>query len=276
MILLVSEYLPPTKIDYKIVDERHIVTVFKMIQDLLEVKMVKGRLQKNQFQALMEKLPKNHKARWFSGAALNASEQGMAAVLSTVLSRLNVFLDNRTIQSGTVSRGKEDPTKNLIMIERALMTSDELKSIPKGRFIVMKTGTHPMKSQLRLFLDWGIVFDKQYFVKEKSNSTVYYGDKNVIEMNILKEAGAKKLQDPEPEERNRRSSRGRKFANLSNLSHTLCSGTYIKASVSPSLAVGKNIPLFFNFAVSIEMFRISPSNVSIMLFLYPITSTAWV
>ena len=28
------------------------------------------------------------------------------------------------------------------MIERPLMTPDELKSIPKGSFVVMKTGTH--------------------------------------------------------------------------------------------------------------------------------------
>ena len=36
------------------------------------------------------------------------------------------------------------------------MTPDELKSMPKGSFIVAKTGVHPMKVKLRLFLDWGI------------------------------------------------------------------------------------------------------------------------
>ena len=30
--------------------------------------------------------------------------------------------------------------------------------IPKGHFIVMKTGTHPMRTRLRLFLEWGITF----------------------------------------------------------------------------------------------------------------------
>ena len=41
----------------------------------------------------MDKLPPEHKARWFAGAALNSAEQAMASVLSTVLSRLNAFLD---------------------------------------------------------------------------------------------------------------------------------------------------------------------------------------
>ena len=46
------------------------------------------------------------------------------------------------------------------MMERPLMSPDELKSIPKGHFIVMKTGTHPMQTRLPLFLDWGITFDE--------------------------------------------------------------------------------------------------------------------
>ncbi len=46
----------------------------------------------------MSKLPSEHKARWFAGAALNTSEQAMASVLSTVLSRLNSFLDSELEQ----------------------------------------------------------------------------------------------------------------------------------------------------------------------------------
>lgn len=30
------------------------------------------------------------------------------------------------------------------------MTPDELKSIPKGQFVVMKSGSHPMRTRLRL------------------------------------------------------------------------------------------------------------------------------
>ena len=63
---------------------------------------------------------------------------------------------SRTVMSGSISRGKNDPSQSLQMIQRPLMTPDELKSIPKGHFIVMKTGTHPMQTRLRLFLEWGL------------------------------------------------------------------------------------------------------------------------
>ena len=46
----------------------------------------------------MGKLPDNHKAKWFAGAALNTSDQAMASVMSTVLSRLNAFLDSELEQ----------------------------------------------------------------------------------------------------------------------------------------------------------------------------------
>ncbi len=328
VILLVAEYLPPTEIDGKKIDCRHIISVFKLVQDLMAPSRVKG---KSQFQLLMDKLPDNHKARWFAGAALNSAEQAMASVLSTVLSRLNAFLDSemeqilcfetaidtekfcneksalfvvlpeedltkyfmvslmiqqlyreilavadenggrlknrvmfycdelgtlpaigslelifsasrsrrlsmvpiiqslgqlqknygkegaeiivdncqdvifggfapnsqtaevlskamgsRTVLSGSVSRGRNDPSQSLQMMERPLMTADELKSIPKGNFVVMKTGAHPMRTKLRLFLDWGITFDAVYAVPEKGNRKVIYADKQTLEENIVR------------------------------------------------------------------------------------------
>lgn len=53
---------------------------------------------KNKFQALVEPLPDEHKAKWFAGAALNTSEQSMSSVMSTALSRLNSFLDSELEQ----------------------------------------------------------------------------------------------------------------------------------------------------------------------------------
>ena len=334
VILLLSEYLPPTTEDP--VERRHIVSVFKLVQDLLEPSKVKG---KSLFQVLMSKLPSDHKARWFAGAALNSAEQAMASVMSTVLSRLNAFLDSeleqvlcfdsaidaekfaaeksaiflilpeedttknfmaglmiqnlarelfavadenggklknrvvffcdelgtmppfdilplfsagrsrrltlvpiiqslaqleknygkegceiiqdncqdtifggfapnsqtaevlskalgsRTVLSGSVSRGKNDPSQSLQMMERALMTPDELKSIPKGTFVVMKTGTHPMKTRLRLFLEWGITFGKPYAVPERANRQVKYANREDLERNILAKHPAKQEQN---------------------------------------------------------------------------------
>ena len=325
VILLLAEFLPPD--DEHPEERRHIISVFKMVQELLEPSRVKGR---SQFQLLMAKLPAEHKAKWFAGAALNSAEQAMASVMSTVLSRLNAFLDSemeqilcfdtaidaekfcntksaifivlpeedltkyfmvslmiqqlyreilsvaddnggklsnrvvfycdelgtippieslqlifsasrsrrllmvpiiqsfgqlqknygkegseiivdncqctifggfapnsqtaetlsralgsRTVMSGSVSRGKNDPSQSLQMMERPLMTPDELKSLPKGQFIVMKTGAHPMQTRLRLFLEWGITFDAVYEVSEKAERKVAYADKDELERKIL-------------------------------------------------------------------------------------------
>ena len=327
-ILLMAEYLPPIQSEGGIAtDCRHIVSVFKLVQDLLAPSKVKG---KSEFQLLMDKLPSEHKARWFAGAALNSAEQAMASVLSTVLSRLNTFLDSeleqvlcfnctidaetfaseksaiflilpeedttknfmaglmiqnlsrelfviadenggrlknrvvlycdefgtmpqfdtlplfsagrsrqltvvpiiqslsqleknygkegaeiivdncqdtifggfapnsqtaevlskslgsRTVMSGSVNRGKNDPSQSLQMMERPLMTADELKSIPKGHFVVMKTGTHSMKTRLRLFLDWGITFEGVFTVPERAQRKVNYADKQTLEENIVR------------------------------------------------------------------------------------------
>ena len=318
VILLLAEYLPPKRIHGELRERRHIVSVFKLVQELLAPSILPG---KNEFQLLMDRLPEEHKAKWFSGSALTAAEQSMASVMYTVLSRLNTFLDseleqvlcfdstidaesfaakksaiflilpeedqtknfmaglmiqtlsrelfsvadehdgklpsrvvffcdelgtmpafdilplfsagrsrrltlvpiiqslaqleknygkegaeiltdncqdtifggfapnsqtaevlskalgNRTVLSGSISRGKNNPSQSLQMIERPLMTPDELKSIPKGHFIVMKTGTHPMQTRLRLFLEWGITFGEPYQVSQQAARKVYYASK---------------------------------------------------------------------------------------------------
>lgn len=325
VVLLLAEFLPPEDGEP---DVRHIVSVFKLVQDLLAPS--KTAKHKSQFQVLMDKLPPEHKARWFAGAALNASEQAMASVMSTVLSRLNAFLDSeleqvlcfdgninaekfaaeksaiflilpeedttknfmaglmiqnlsrelfavadenggklknrvvlfcdelgtmppfdilplfsagrsrrltlvpiiqslaqleknygregceiiqdncqdtifggfapnsqtaealskalgsRTVLSGSVSRSKNDPSQSLQMMERPLMTADELKSIPKGSFIVMKTGSHPLRTRLRLFLEWGITFEEPYTVPERVQREVRYADKTQLVKSIQK------------------------------------------------------------------------------------------
>ncbi|GAX89425.1 type IV secretory system conjugative DNA transfer family protein [Effusibacillus lacus] len=64
---------------------------------------------------------------------------------------LSRSLGNKTVLSGSVTRGKYDPSQSLQMIQRPLMTPDELKTLPKGSFIVAKTGACPMKTSLKLF-----------------------------------------------------------------------------------------------------------------------------
>ena len=322
VVLLLAEYLPPSETDGK--EVRHIASVFKLVQELLET----TSFGKNRFQLLMSRLPSDYKAKWFAGAALNASDQAMASVLSTVLSRLNAFLDSemeqilcvdsaldaetfasekcaiflilpeedntknfmaglmiqnlarelftvadehngklpnrvvffcdelgtmpafdilplfsagrsrkltlvpiiqslaqlkqnygeegaeiiadncqdtifggfapnsqtaevlskamgsRTVLSGQVTRGKDSNSQNLQMMERALMTPDELKAMPKGQFVVMKTGTHPMQTHLRLYEDWGITFEEPYTIQDHGRRLVAYADRRMLEQRI--------------------------------------------------------------------------------------------
>ena len=302
------------------------LSVFKLVQELLAPS---GHNKKTGFQVLMDNLPSTHKARWFAGAALNTSEQGMASVMSTVLSRLNAFLDSeleqvlcfdsaidaehfaaeksaiflvlpeedstknfmaglmiqnlsrelfsvadehggklqnrvvfycdelgtmppfdilplfsagrsrkltlvpiiqslaqleknygkegaeiigdncqdtifggfapnsqtaetlskalgsRTVLTGSVSKGKDNTSQSLQMAERALLSPDELKNLPKGNFIVMKTGTHPMRTKLQLYFKWGISFEEPYRVPERAQREVYYAGKEELLMNII-------------------------------------------------------------------------------------------
>lgn len=319
IVMLLAEFILPEKDG---TEKRHIVSAFKLVQDLLAAPG--GGRGKNGFHVLMDMLPSVHKARWVAGAALTAADQAMASVMSTVLSKLNAFLDSeleqvicrdnpidaerfasskcaifvvipeedptknfiaslmiqnlsrelfsvadenrgrlknrvviyadefgtmppfdilplfsagrsrrltlvpiiqslaqleknygkegaeiicdncqdtifggfspqsktadalsaalgsRTVLSGSVSQGKES-SQSLQMMERALMTPDELKSIPKGEFVVMKTGTHPMRTKLRLFLDWGITFDPDgYRMPERAARKISYIDQGEL------------------------------------------------------------------------------------------------
>ena len=324
VILLLAEYVPPDSAGH---EKRHIVSVFKLVQELLAPS---GQGKKTGFQILMDNLPSTHKARRFAGAALNTSEQGMASVMSTVLSRLNAFLDSeleqvlcfdsaidaehfaaeksaiflvlpeedstknfmaglmiqnlsrelfsvadehggklqnrvvfycdelgtmppfdilplfsagrsrkltlvpiiqslaqleknygkegaeiigdncqdtifggfapnsqtaetlskalgsRTVLTGSISKGKDRNSQSLQMAERALLSPDELKNLPKGNFIVMKTGTHPMRTKLQLYFKWGISFEEPYQVPERAQREVYYAGKEELLMNIKK------------------------------------------------------------------------------------------
>ena len=66
------------------------------------------------------------------------------------------------------------------------MTADELKTMNKGSFIVMKTGTHPFIAKLKLFKEWGIEFDtKPYTVADKGARRVSYTSRQIIENGIM-------------------------------------------------------------------------------------------
>ena len=131
-----------------------------------------SQLDKNYGKEGAEIIVDNTQIILFGGFAPNSSS---AEVLSKALG-------SRTVMSGSVSRSKNDPSQSLQMIERPLMTPDELKSMSKGQFVVMKTGVHPMRVNLKLFYKWGIKFneDEPYTVTDNGNREVEYAEKSEI------------------------------------------------------------------------------------------------
>ena len=124
---------------------------------------------------------------------------------SKTAEELSRSLGTYTVQSGSISRSKGENSQSLQMAERALMTPDELKSIPKGEFVVMKTGSHPMRTRLRLFLDWGITFGEPYQTPEHGQRKVYYAGRQELEDAII----ARFWTAPEEEEKDRPPQKGR-------------------------------------------------------------------
>lgn len=135
-----------------------------------------AQLEKNYGKEGSEIIIDNTQLTIFGGFAPNSSS---ADILSKALG-------NRTVMTGSVSRSKNDPSQSLQMIERPLMTPDELKSLPKGNFIVMKTGCYPMRVKLKLFFKWGIDFEEPYSMIEQGNREVKYANKNELIDEIIR------------------------------------------------------------------------------------------
>ena len=135
-----------------------------------------AQLEKNYGKEGAEIIVDNTQDILFGGFAPNSSS---AEVLSKALG-------SRTVLSGSVSRSKNDPSQSLQMIERPLLTPDELKSLPKGEFIVMKTGVHPMHTRLKLYFKWGIFFDAPYTAPDRGNRRVEYAQRGELEAAILR------------------------------------------------------------------------------------------
>ena len=144
------------------------LTLVPIIQSL-------AQLEKNYGKEGSEILCDNCQDTIFGGFAPNSQT---AAALSD-------NLGSRTVLSGTVTKGRNDDSQSLQMMERPLMSPDELKSMPKGSFVVMKTGTHPMRTKLKLFYDWGIRFEKPLKMPDRGSRPVHYAGKAELEKAIL-------------------------------------------------------------------------------------------
>ena len=148
-----------------------------------------AQLEQNYGKQGMEIITDNTQLTIFGGFAPNSQS---ADVLSKALGE-------QTVLSGSVSCGKEK-SQSLQMIGRPLLTVDELKSMPKGQFIVMKTGTHPMISPLKLYFNWGIKFGDAYFLPDKGARSVAYMEREKLFRAVEMKYPPKKTQSELPED----------------------------------------------------------------------------
>lgn len=157
------------------------ISIVAIIQSFAQLEQTYGKQG-------MEIITDNTQLTVFGGFAPNSQS---AEVLSKALGE-------QTVLSGSVSHGREQ-SKSLQMIGRPLMTVDELKSMPKGQFIVMKTGTHPMISKLKLYFKWGIQFEKPYLLTDKGARAVRYLERDELMREIAVKYPQKKKVLPPPE-----------------------------------------------------------------------------
>ncbi len=157
------------------------ISIVAIIQSFAQLEQTYGKQG-------MEIITDNTQLTVFGGFAPNSQS---AEVLSKALGE-------QTVLSGSVSHGREQ-SKSLQMIGRPLMTVDELKSMPKGQFIVMKTGTHPMISKLKLYFKWGITFGKPYLLPDKGARAVRYLERDELMREIAVKYPQKKKGLPPPE-----------------------------------------------------------------------------
>ena len=158
------------------------VSIVPIIQSL-------AQLEKNYGKEGAEIIVDNTQLTVFGGFAPNSET---AQVLSK-------SLGTKTVMSGSVSQSKNDPSRSLQMIERPLMTAEELKALPKGTFIVTKTGFNPIRVKLKLFFEWGIQFEKEPFVVPlRDNKDVCYADRDTL-MRLVYEKYASKQKKDEDE-----------------------------------------------------------------------------
>ena len=169
------------------------LTLVPIIQSL-------AQLEKNYGKEGAEIIADNCQDTIFGGFAPN----------SQTAETLSKALGSRTVLTGSISKGKDSNSQSLQMAERALLSPDELKSLPKGEFVVMKTGTHPMRTKLQLYFKWGIKFEEPYQTPERAQREVYYAGKEELLMNIKKSLYSKPQQVATPKADDYMSSYGEK------------------------------------------------------------------
>ncbi len=113
---------------------------------------------------------------------------GGLSPLSNTAVELSKALDTQTILSGSVSTSGRPGgrSRSQQMISRPLMTPDEIRTMPMGEWIFLKTHEHPMRTQLRRFNFWGITLDRPYEAPAGKLKPIQYADRETLIRKIRK------------------------------------------------------------------------------------------
>ena len=100
---------------------------------------------------------------------------------------LSKALGSRTVLTGSVSKGKDNTSQSLQMAERALLSPDELKNLPKGELHRNENWLAPDAHEAAIIFQVGhFKFEEPYQVPERAQREVYYAGKEELLMNIKK------------------------------------------------------------------------------------------
>jgi type IV secretion system protein VirD4 len=87
-------------------------------------------------------------------------------------------LGSRTAQTGSVTTdgktGEQSSTQQ--MMEVPLMAPNELREMPKGEFVLLKTFCRSTKTHMPLFTEWGITLEEKYSMPERAIREIKYMD----------------------------------------------------------------------------------------------------
>ena len=132
----------------------------------------------------------NCQLQMFTGISPSSSD---AETFSKMLGTYSARGASVSRQSHAIAASsKASKTDSVVSVN--LMTADEIRTMPKGTFIIMRTGKHPIMANFDLFLDWGIPpYVNDSDPKINSGGEVHYASREEIEANIMNSKSIEKV-----------------------------------------------------------------------------------
>lgn len=112
-------------------------------------------------------------------------------------------LGSRTAQTGSVTTDGKTGEQSLSeqMMEVPLMAPNELREMPRGEYVLLKTFCRSARTRMPLFTDWGITLEEKYHISERPIRDIEYMDVKELIDRLKKKNGQNTQQEPEKKEK---------------------------------------------------------------------------